>query len=165
MAVIPDSQRQAVAISAPRALDQIACKTNGLRALLARLHAGAAASTTPRAPQQRTCAGARDAGDGASCGRVGSRQRGRGGALRGAVPGMRKPRGAEERSGRRRAAPTRATAAGAKASEGAMAEMATTAARNARENMLGSSVALDTTTTLKAFVCVLSVTWAYILYP
>jgi hypothetical protein len=76
---------------------------------------------------------------------------------------MRKPRGAEERSGRRRAAPTRATAAGAKASEGAMAEMATTAARNARENMLGSSVALDTTTTLKAFVCVLSVTWAYIL--
>ena len=77
------------------------------------------------------------------------------GRWRGAVPGMRKPRGAEERSGRRRAAPTRATAEGAKASEGAMADMATTAARNARENMLGSSVALDATTTLKAFVCAL----------
>ncbi len=59
------------------------------------------------------------------------------GRCRGSVPGRRKPRGAEERSGKLRAAPTRATAVGAKASEGAIADMATAAARNARENMLG----------------------------
>jgi hypothetical protein len=77
VAVTPDSQRQAVTISTPRALDQIACKTNGLSAPLGRLNAGAAARTTPRAPQQRACAGARDAGgQGASCGRVGGRRRG-----------------------------------------------------------------------------------------
>ena len=59
-----------------------------------------------------------------------------GGGTRGRVPGRRKPRGAEERSGSRRAAPTRATAAGAKAAECAMADMATTAAKNDRVNMV-----------------------------